>query len=416
MSPLLGSAALEKHDEAEEDYEHDEYDHNDDSHGGQAQDTSYSNKRDEDQNEPGELNDGEQDFDGDENGEEAAWAQVDELMDTVQLRNQRILELEKSVSQLQRNLQVEKDRCKSTKGKAGPNNAEDKGITRAAAVKLEREFLSQEMILKGLQRDNEDKTLEVEALRRKAKIMSDFLARQYGQDGWEDVVFASSGGVAISGAKESATVASPEKAPLSAVARVLAAANATGSPRAANRAKFAPALGNEINANPFSPAASSPTKGLGATNNDDMLIPTIARMQTPSSSPNKLFVPAFSGLRRSSSSDADDSIDEVADALAEDPTQQPSAVSPQEALQSKADARNTLPAGLDPNVLLASIESVRLLMQGFERQNAMRRAELESTIEKALEAERRAERLQASASTVMPAMTPSLEASSIPAA
>ncbi|EST06087.1 hypothetical protein PSEUBRA_003946 [Kalmanozyma brasiliensis GHG001] len=403
-------AALEKHDEEEEDYEQVDYSHDVVNSAGQAHLDDIAQATDEPQHDFNQHDDQERSFDGDENGEEADWAQVDELMDTLQLRNQRILELEKNVSQLQRDLQVEKDRTRSSKGKAGAANAEDKAFTRVKAIKLEREFMSQEMILKGLQRDNEDKTHEVEALRRKMKVMSDFLARQYGQNGWEEVVFASSGVSTGTSAKESAIGGSPEKEPLSAVGRLLATAGASGSPRAVTRPKFSPNLGSDANMNPFSPAASSPTKGVGAINNDDMLIPTIANMQTPSSSPSKPFMPSSSGLRAHSSDDVDDSIDGVTDALGEGCRQHSHKLTTHEASDGRADPSNRVSAGLDPNVLLASIESVRLLMQGFERQNAIRRAALESTIEKALEAERRAERLQAGASTA-PAMNPSLDVS-----
>ncbi|SPO21533.1 uncharacterized protein UTRI_01020_B [Ustilago trichophora] len=397
-SPSLGNAALEKHDEAEEDYEPTQ-NNQDETHSQRAHSNSYRQAADDNTPEAGYLNEDENI--GDENGEEAAWAQVDELMDTVQLKNQRILELEKSVSQLQRDLQAEKERTKPSKGN-NTSSSSEKGLTRAAAVKLEREFLSQEMILKGLQRDNEDKTLEVESLRRKVKIMSDFLARQYGPDDWEAVVSASSGAVTMSStAKESsvAVAASPEKESLSAVARVLGAAHA-GSPRATNRAKFTPVLGSDANMNPFSPVAASPTKAL---NNDDVLIPTIARLQTPASSPSKLFVSSFAP-RRTSMDNADTSIDADEDDSAQDEKREPSSLVMPEGLESKTSIKGALPAGMDPNVLLASIESVRLLIQGFERKNAMRRAELESTIEKAIEAERRAERLQASASAVTPSM------------
>ena len=174
-----------------------------------------------------------------------------------------MLELEKSLSSVQRELASEKDRTKQSKPSNTSSSNSEKGLTRAAAIKLEREFLSQEMILKGLQRDNEDKTLEVEALRRKVKIMSDFLARQYGADDWEAVVSATSGITpSTTTAKEGTALASPEKEPPSAVARMLSAANA--SPRARNAAKFAPVLGaSDGGANPFSPAVASPTKNLG---------------------------------------------------------------------------------------------------------------------------------------------------------
>ena len=407
-SSLLGNAALEKHDEAEEDYEQTGYDH-DEATAPRAQSSTYGQAHESSAYDADNYDHDDDDEDGrDENGEEAAWAQVDELMDTVQLKNQRILELEKSLSQLQRDLQIEKERTKPSKGSS--TSGTEKGLTRAAAVKLEREFLSQEMILKGLQRDNEDKTLEVEALRRKVKIMSDFLARQYGPDDWEAVVAASSGGVvSSSGAKEAASAPSPEKESLSAVARVLGAAHA-GSPRAPNRAKFTPVLGGETSLNPFSPAAASPTKTLGAINNDDVLIPTIARLQTPASSPSKLFVSSFAP-RRTSMDHADTSIDVDTPELEQQhqdavETTLPSPLVVPDALEGKTSTPGALPAGLDPNVLLASIESVRLLIQGFERKNAMRRAELESVIDKAIEAERRAERLHAGAAASSLEATP----------
>ena len=215
-SPLLGSAALEKHDEAEEDRH--QADHNE----REAEQSSYDLTEQGTERPHPHYPQLEEQMSGDENGEEAAWAQVDQLMDTLQLKNQRILELEKSVSQLQRDLQTEKERSKPSKG-ANPSNLAEKGLTRAAAVKLEREFLSQEMILKGLQRDNEDKTLEVETLRRKVKVMSDFLARQYGPDDWEAVVQASSGTLSSSTAKEPSSAASPDKESLSAVAQPIRA-------------------------------------------------------------------------------------------------------------------------------------------------------------------------------------------------
>ncbi|SOV02615.1 uncharacterized protein UDID_02011 [Ustilago sp. UG-2017a] len=370
--PLLGNTAPEKHDEAEEDHG---YSHE---HQGEQHTQSYTPPpaADTHTNRVETCYDGQ--LQGDENGEEAAWAQVDELMDTVQLKNQRILELEKQVCSLQRDLQSEKERWK-------PSN----GLTRAAAVKLEREFLSQEMILKGLQRDNEDKTLEVESLRRKIKVMSDFLARQYGADDWKAVVHASSGlAPPVKTTAQEPKAASADKETPSAVARALAA-----SPRAGNRAKFTPVLGSEATGNPFSPATASRTKALGlaAINNDDVLIPTIARMQTPASSPSKMFVSSFAP--QPSPMDKDQLN------IAEQVGGEPSKTAMPGQGESRIGAKHGLPAGLDPNILLASIESVRLLIQGFERKNAMRRAQLETTIDDAIQAERRAERLQASAST-----------------
>ncbi len=80
----------------------------DDAYGQRAQSGSYSQDAEVYEHDEHGISGGE-DEEGDENGEQAAWAQVDELMDTVQLKNQRILELEKNLSQLQRDLQTERD-------------------------------------------------------------------------------------------------------------------------------------------------------------------------------------------------------------------------------------------------------------------------------------------------------------------
>lgn len=59
----------------------------------------------------------------------------------------------------------------------------------------------------------------------------------------------------------------------------------------------------------------------------------------------------------------------------------------------------------DPSAILASIESVRLLVQGFERRNAGRRTELEEMVERALLAEKRAEEFAAASTTTAAAST-----------
>jgi hypothetical protein len=78
---------------------------------------------------------------------------------------------------------------KSPRSSAPANGSSTTGLTRSAALKLEREFASQERILQGLQKDNEAKTTEVERLRRENKTMSEHLARQYGAEDWEQIVY-----------------------------------------------------------------------------------------------------------------------------------------------------------------------------------------------------------------------------------
>ncbi len=171
------------------------------------------------------------------------------------------------------------------------------------------------MILKGLQRDNEDKTLEVEALRRKAKIMSDFLARPV-RSRWMGrcricLVWwrCDLGCKGISHGRQSREGA-PQRS-----RSCVAAANATAvSVQPIEPSSRLP--WETRNANPFSPAASSPQQRAWVRQQRTTCSSDHRRMQPPLRAPTSFSFPAFSGLRRSSSSDADDSIDEVADALA----------------------------------------------------------------------------------------------------
>ncbi|EPQ28236.1 uncharacterized protein PFL1_04063 [Pseudozyma flocculosa PF-1] len=261
----------------------------------------------------GDADKTEHDKDGeDEDEDEAVWKEVGQLLDTVQMQNERILDLDKRNRELERELANERDKAKAARERS------DKGLTRLSAIKVEREFLSQEMILKGLQRDNEDKTLEVENLRRRLKIMSDFLAHTYGDDDWQGVVAA---GVGVSSLPAVPHGGLPSRSPekdvkdpfggASAIARVFD--NASASPLAKSRPPaFAARLGSQAlqqqGGNPFAPpdpsssrtplkhkhAGSGSGSGSGAgarppaaTNNDDVVIPTVARMHSPLASPAK---------------------------------------------------------------------------------------------------------------------------------
>lgn len=84
---------------------------------------------------------------------------------------------------------------------AGASTA--KGLTWEAAKKLEREFEAQEMLIRGLQSDNERKTVEVEEMRRERRTIYQFLERNHGED-WRILVF---GAPAASGSSSSANTA-----------------------------------------------------------------------------------------------------------------------------------------------------------------------------------------------------------------
>jgi hypothetical protein len=109
---------------------------------------------------------------------ETLMGQIDQMHLDINGQDARIMELEAQLRE-----------TTSSRGSNTMATSQGGGLTRAAALKLEREFASQERILQGLQKDNETKTIEVEKLRREKKTMADYLARQYGVEDWEKVVF-----------------------------------------------------------------------------------------------------------------------------------------------------------------------------------------------------------------------------------
>lgn len=126
------------------------------------------------------------DDDEDDEGElEALAVQIDKLHDAADAKDARIAELEAHLTTAAA-AGPGPDRISGAMPVSGGGGG---GLTRTAAAKLEREFASQERILQGLQKDNEAKTIEVERLRREKKVMADYLARQYGAEDWEAVVF-----------------------------------------------------------------------------------------------------------------------------------------------------------------------------------------------------------------------------------
>ncbi|KAN0061009.1 hypothetical protein ACQY0O_006743 [Thecaphora frezii] len=347
----------------------------------------------------------ERDTPEDEDEDKAVWDEVTQLLDTVQIQNERILELERKNRDLERELANEKERAKAARERP------EKGLSRLSAIKVEREFLSQEMILKGLQRDNEDKTLEVESLRRRLKIMSDFLAKQYGEEDWQGVVAAGAGASALPALPNTGPLRSPEKDikdPFGNASSAIARMFDIASPLARSKSTFPTRLGNEAlqqGGNPFTADASSPQKisaAMGgvagsrpAGNNDDVVIPTVARMQSPMASPSRPSFEHVAGI--SECIGGADASDEGAAAAATAAASQHAAVPGSAASAPPLQAPSP---DFDPNVLLASIESIRLLVQGFERRNALRRTEIEDLVEQATLAEQRADKGKGSIASI----------------
>ena len=254
--------------------------------------------------------------DDDEDGEEelAALAeQIDQLQDAADAKDSRIAELEALLT---------------TAAAAGPGPDRSPGaipmsgggggggLTRTAAAKLEREFASQERILQGLQKDNEAKTIEVERLRREKKIMADYLARQYGAEDWEAVVFGpASSYVKNSGGQQIDT----------------------GSPPTSSRQQ-----------QQLLPPGSQST-------GSQLVKGPLGRVAKTSD-----------GAPDSSFYSADESVADVAGFLSSSP----------------------LPMGqVDLSAILSLIESQKLLIQGFERTNALKLVECDDKIRQARERE-----------------------------
>lgn len=243
---------------------------------------------------------------------------------------------------------------------------------------------------------NESKTIEIEAMRRRMKQMGDYLMRQYGQD-WEEVVFGSTKSGSLSG-----------------VASASPGMGGTGtSPANPSSAAFPPFLGTSA--------------GLGAGADATAMQSAIAKLLGPAAAGgptpkskgsilgtsrlvNSIGAPASEDGRRSCSpskkkqegergSDEPDStfLSAADDSFAQSQNQSPvKRTAADGQLDHEEGGEAQVLTGYDPATILASIDAARLLIQGFERRQAMKMTELNDLVERANEGETRAKELASS--------------------
>lgn len=256
-----------------------------------------------------------------EDRESSLLGEIDQLYQNVKIKDARIEELEELLREA---TLLEGPSCATQSG----------GLTRAAALKLEREFASQEFILQGLQKDNEAKTIEVERLRRDKKTMSDYLARQLGSDDWEAIVF----GV------NSSFYSNRKESERHATAKAM--------------------IRNE--------SFSTPLRSFKG--------------------PMARFVQSSDGIDSSFFSADESVMDHPLTSLASSPVKGASMIQSKLAATEIAAATTASEAtassgGIDLAAMLTLIEAQKMLIKGFERSNALKMIECQETIKRAREGE-----------------------------
>ncbi|KAK0526559.1 hypothetical protein OC842_005149 [Tilletia horrida] len=358
---------------------------------------------------------GENEEDDDE--QSALERQVDALLEAGESKDKIITDLKKNNAELRAELKVQKQLVEELK------LSNKKRLNEQTLSNLEQEFHQQENILQGLQRDNEEKTIEIERVKRKDKVLTEYLIKLHGED-WPSVVAAAVGGASVlpscarDGTEGAPTAASAAGAgsgtgvgdasmSSSAVARVFASAM---SSRSLNTSSLERSLSNpsggggggsahhkrasmsSSSALPLPPAtpmkvereaahfSSSPSKMEGSNWGDTSFVSAVdtSTFQFPSQ-------PAARGIGSSGSGHA-------ADAAALGPVQEedskrlgdaeahkrPMALSTAEL--GAADLGGTVTVQ-QLDIMRASIESTRLLVQGYLRADATRRTKLDQMLE-----------------------------------
>ncbi|KDN43909.1 hypothetical protein K437DRAFT_257302 [Tilletiaria anomala UBC 951] len=356
--------------------------------------------------------------------------QVDQLIELSEGKDARIIALEKQLEDNKKSLKMEKEKVKLLQ-----KRTEGGGLTRQAAVKLEREFASQELILKGLQRDNESKTIEVETLRRRLRVLTDFLIRQYGESDWESVVaasinsgvglppmpedevgLASGGGSGAGGdASQGAQFGSPERSlhqlrrevdgkggSPTPIARLLSPGHTGRLATVPSRVEdlgSGSGTGNDSTFFELHQRAKQLLKGdvivdTSRTDFDRGDLEGNDAAATPTTSPSKSITADINSVIARDEEDGEEVLAQASDERRE---------AARRALQQVPRTNfgthsnnTTLIAGQvwSTPLLLSSIESVRLLIQSFEKQNALRKVELEGLMSEARDAEKNLEAME----------------------
>ncbi|KAE8254489.1 hypothetical protein A4X06_0g868 [Tilletia controversa] len=346
------------------------------------------------------------DDDGDEHV--ALEKQVDALLEAGESKDKIIADLKRNNAELRAELKMQKQLVEELK------QSNKKRLNQQTLSNLEQEFHQQENILQGLQRDNEEKTIEIERVKRKDKVLTDYLLKLHGED-WPNIVSSAVGGASVlpvsalgSSTSGPPTASSSAAAGESgnAVARVFATA---ASSRSLNTANLERSLSTSHKRDSLSGHLSpplpplTPVRGVAAE-----------REVHFSSSPSKIDGGSNWGDASFVSAIGDSStfhLPSLPSASApSDPVKGEAYASSKERtlLSSSRSSDNSASAGgagitlsdsggngtvsiQQLDVLRASIESTRLLVQGYLRSDATRRTKLDQMVEVA---ERRAKEFE----------------------
>ncbi|KAE8214625.1 hypothetical protein CF327_g1993 [Tilletia walkeri] len=318
----------------------------------------------------------EDDDDGDEHT--ALERQVDALLEAGESKDKIVADLKKNNAELRAELKMQKQLVEELK------LSNKKRLNEQTLSNLEQEFHQQENILQGLQRDNEEKTIEIERVKRKDKVLTDYLLKLHGED-WPSIVSSAVGGASVLpvSALASSTSAPPPSADTSnsAVARVFAGAQ---SSRVLNTANLERGLSGSHNKRAslsltggLPPPPSTPARGSG-----------LDREVHFSSSPSKMDGSNWGDASFVSAVDNSTFHLPPPPSLSRHDQETVNEEEEKDALSSEnSGAGITLAEGTGTvsiqqlDVLRASIESTRLLVQGYLRSDATRRTKLDQMLE-----------------------------------
>ncbi|KAK0551810.1 hypothetical protein OC846_003109 [Tilletia horrida] len=347
--------------------------------------------------------------------------QVDDLLEAGESKDKIIADLKKANAELRAEVKLQKQLVEEIK------SSNKKRLNEQTLSNLEQEFHQQENILQGLQRDNEEKTIEIERVKRKGKLLTEYLHKLHGDD-WAAVVVAAVGGASILPSSQSLAslplkVGEAEDFSVfsnSAVARAFAGAGSGRSVNTSNleralvqaastKAASAPVVAGAPTSYgtampPSSPVkkrlvreahlSTSPTKagyGDGGSNWGDSSF--VSAVDVSTLLPSATNAGGVAGDRANHFSDLDavqeDQDDTRSSQIEAAPSSDPAFASPlaEPLLPSSGASRASdavLPSGISVaqlDIMRASIESTRLLVQGYLRSDATRRTKLDQMLE-----------------------------------
>jgi len=357
----------------------------------------------------------------DDDDHSALERQVDALLEAGESKDKIIADLKKNNAELRAELKMQKQLAEELK------LSNKKRLNDQTLSNLENEFHQQENILQGLQRDNEEKTIEIERVRRKDKVLTEYLQKLHG-DEWSAVVSATVGGASVLPSSSLVTLpgrtsldaasASLTDAPASsnsAIARILASAQSSRSLNTASLERTMVGLRpQQQQCNSLGPASADPPaspvkRSFAAGDREAHFSSSPSKMDPDTSFVSAMDVSTFlppasalpsalgggklggsSGSRPDLGAVQEEDADKSASSAAKGGTAGPDPSTSISTSFSLPDSNAAAAAGGAPGAALsvaqleimrASIESTRLLVQGYLRSDAARRTTFEQMVE-----------------------------------